>query len=290
LPGLAVRDGLIRHPFDLEFGVRTSGLVAGRYLASGHRNDRHATAYYAVAPSVFRSILVRWRRCRPQAPLDAFTFVDLGAGMGRALLLAAEFPFRAVIGVELHPLLARIAKRNLALWRAAERARAPMRLVCGDAAEFPLPAGPCVVFLFNPFGAPVLRRLLRSWSQSFSALAGQLDILYVNNEQEHVFAAQPGFARLFQGQIRRSHADAVADRRILTSQPEAEYAATPWEDCSVHRWVGTAKSGESRLRTSEIDSELRRGAETPIRSRRANGRGNAHREKNRAADHVGARR
>ncbi len=251
LPGLAVRDGLVRHPFDLEFGVRTSGLVAGRYLVSGQRNDRHATAYYAVAPSVFRSILVRWRRCRPQAPLDAFTFVDLGAGMGRAMLLAAEFPFRAVIGVELHPFLARIARKNLALWRAAKRARAPMRLVCGDATEFPLPVGPCVVFLFNPFGAPVLRRLLRSWSQTLTGWEGKMDILYVNNEQERVFEAQPGFTRLFQGPIRRSHADAVADRRILTSQPEGEYAATPWEDCSVYRWVGTAKAGEPRPRQTD---------------------------------------
>ena len=248
LPGLAVRDGLIRHPFDLEFGVRTSGLVAGRHLTSGHRNDRHATAYYAIAPSVFRSILVRWRRCRPQAPLDAFTFVDLGAGMGRAMLLAAEYPFRAVVGVEFHPLLARICRRNLALWRAAERARAPMRLVCADAAEFDLPAGPCVVFLFNPFGAPVLRRLLRNWSQSFAGREGQLDILYVNNEQEHVLQVQPGFTRLFLGPIRRSHADVVADRRILNNQPEAEYAATPWEDCSVYRWVGTTKAGEPRPR------------------------------------------
>ena len=252
LPGLAVRDGLVRHPFDLEFGVRTSGVIAGRHLIAGHRNDRHATAYYAVAPSVFRSMLVRWRRCCPKAPLDAFTFVDLGAGMGRAMLLAAEFPFRAVIGVELHPLLARIARKNLALWRAAQRALAPMRLVCGDAAEFLLPAGPCVVFLFNPFGAPVLRRLLKSWSQAFTAREGQLDILYVNNEQEHVFAAQPGFVRLFHGQIRRSQADAVADRRILNNQPEAEYAATPWEDCSVYRWVGTSKAGEPRPKISSL--------------------------------------
>ena len=125
LPGLAVKDGLIRHPFDLEFGVRTSGLIAGRNLHAGHRHDRHITAYYAIAPSVFQNILVRWRRCRPIAPLDAYTFIDLGAGMGRALLLAAAYPFRAVVGVELHPTLAHIARRNLSQWRAAGRTRVP---------------------------------------------------------------------------------------------------------------------------------------------------------------------
>ena len=238
LPGLAVKDGFIRHPFDLEFGVRTSGLVAGRHLALGKVTDRHATAYYAVAPSVFQAMMVRWRRCRPAAPIDAFTFVDLGAGMGRAVLLAAEFPFRAVVGVEIHPTLTRIARKNLALWRAPGRARAPMRMVCADAADFELPPGPCVAFLFNPFGAPVLRRLLKTWSRSLAGREGQVDILYVNNEQERVLERQTCFRRLFAGQVRRSHADAMADRRILSNQPGREYAATGWEDCSIYRWVG----------------------------------------------------
>lgn len=237
-----MRDGLVRHPFDLEFGVRTSGLVAGRHLKTGRRNDRHATAYYAVAPSVFRSLLVRWRRLKPVAPLDAYTFIDLGAGMGRALLLAGEFPFRAGIGVEMHPALARIARKNIARWRAAGRACAPLRLVECDAVEFPLPPGPCVVFLFNPFAAPVLRRLLRAWNRELAGREGQLDILYVNNEQDRVLATEPGFVRLFSGAVRRSPADAAADRNILTSQPDAEYAATAWEDCSIYRWMGKTVS------------------------------------------------
>lgn len=242
LPGLTARDGLIRHPFDLEYGVRTSGLVAGRDLKTGSRHDRHATAYYAVAPSVLRAILARWRRCRPVAPLDAYSFIDLGAGMGRAMLLASEFPFRRVIGVESHPTLARIGRRNMARWRAAGRALAPMRMTCRDAAEFTLPPGPCVVFLFNPFGAPVLRRILAAWNRLLAGREGLLDILYVNNEQDQVLRMQPGLVRLFAGPIRRSAADAQADRHILTNQPDAEYAATPWEDCSIYRWAGESRA------------------------------------------------
>ena len=232
----------MRHPFDLEFGVRTSGLVAGRNLKSGNRSDRHNTAYFGVAPSVFREMIVRWRRLKPIAAIDAFTFVDLGAGMGRALLLAAEFPFRAVVGVELNPTLARIGRKNMAQWRMEKRALAPMRMVCRDAVDFKLPAGPCVVFLFNPFGAPVLRRLLASWSRSLVGRERQLDILYVNNEQERVLRCQPGFARLFAGEVRRSRADAIADHRILANQPDGEYAVTNWEDCSIYRWVGQSST------------------------------------------------
>jgi SAM-dependent methyltransferase len=238
LPGLKVGDGYTKHPFDEEFGVRTSGLVAGRHLKSGHRHDRHATAYYGVAPSVFQSLVKRWQRSRPAATIEEFSFLDVGAGMGRAVLLAAELPFRQVLGVELNPMLARIAQRNLTVWRASGRARAPMRVVCGDAVEFPLPAGPCLAFLFNPFGAPVMRRLLMAWSKALAGRPAPLDILYVNNEQESVLERQAEFARLFLGQIRRSRADAIADHKIMASQPEGEYASANYEDCSIWRWVG----------------------------------------------------
>ncbi|HVU47590.1 MAG TPA: class I SAM-dependent methyltransferase [Terracidiphilus sp.] len=240
LKGLAVKDGLVHHPFDLEYGVRTSGLVAGRHLLAGHRHDRYTTAYYAVAPSVFQGILIRWRRLRQVAHIDDFTFIDVGAGMGRAMLLAAEYPFRTVIGVELNPTLARIGRGNMALWRAAGRARAPLRMICRDVVEFDLPPGPCVAFLFNPFGGPVLRRALSRWNRTLAHRSGQLDILYVNNEQESILEKHAGFKRLFHGKIRRSHTDTLAERKILNNQPDGEYAAMAWEDCSIYRWVGKA--------------------------------------------------
>jgi hypothetical protein len=186
--------------------------------------------------------VARWRRCRPLAPIDEFTFVDLGAGMGRSVLLASGYPFRAVVGVELNPTLARIARNNARLWRAAGRALAPMRMICRDAVEFKFPAGPCVAFLFNPFASPVMRRLLVSLARSFAGREGQLDILYANNEQERVLERQEGFARLFLGQVRRSRVDAIADHRILANQPEGEYVSSNWEDCSVWRWVGPRDS------------------------------------------------
>lgn len=238
LAGLAVKDGFTRHPFDIENGVRTSGLIPGRHLKSGHSNDRHATSYYGIAPSLFASLVQRWRRSKPAAPMAQTTFVDIGAGMGRAMLLAAEMPFREVIGIELNPALVRIARRNMTAWRKMERARTAMRLVCGDASDFEFPAGPCVVFLFNPFGPVVLRSLLRKIARSFSKRAGELDVLYVNNEQDFVLERQRGMVRLFHGRVKRSPVDDIAEQKILNNQPDGEYATGNYEDCSIWRWVG----------------------------------------------------
>jgi len=104
--------------------------------------------------------------------------------------------------------------------------------------EFALPNGPLLVFLFNPFGAAVLRRLLKTWSKAMAARPQQLDILYVNNEQEAVLESAKGWTRLFLGKVRRSKEDAIADHRIMANQPEGEYASSNWEDCSIWRWNG----------------------------------------------------
>lgn len=236
LPGLAVKDGYTPHPFDAQFGVKTSGLVAGRHLKSGHPHDRHSTAYYGVAPSVFHALVKRWQKTTPPASLAETTFVDLGAGMGRALLLASTLNFKSVIGVELHPLLVSIARGNARLWRASGRERSAIRIVQDDAVEFALPPGPVVVFLFNPFGATVLRRLLKSWRKAASRMPGHLDLLYVNNEQDSVLAIDRAWRCLYQGKVRRSAADAIADHRIMANQPEGEYASSNWEDCSIWRY------------------------------------------------------
>ena len=242
LPGMTVKEGFTWHPFDLKYGVKTSGLIAGRNLKCGSQADRHTTAYFGVAPSVFHEMIALWRRSKPAGAIDEFTFVDLGAGMGRALLLASEFPFRTVIGVELNPTLVRMARKNVARWDASGLASASVRVKHGDAVEFQIPPGPCVVFMFNPFGAPVMRRLLKAWTRSLAGREGQIDVLYVNSEQELVIRRQSGFVRLFTGKVMRSRADAIADHKILANQPDGEYAVTNWEDCSIFRWMGKAAS------------------------------------------------
>jgi hypothetical protein len=184
---------------------------------------------------VFRSLVEKWKRSRPVAAMDAFTFVDVGAGMGRAVLLASEMPFRAVVGVEIHATLAGIARKNVTAWRKAGRARTPIKMICGDAVEFEWPAGPCLAFLFNPFGPTVMRRMVKNWQKSFAGRAGELDILYVNNEQEGVLEGHKGLNRLFIGEVKRSKADAIADYRIMANQPEGEYTSSNVEDCSIWR-------------------------------------------------------
>src|SRR5579875_4169673 len=106
------------HPFDKLHGTDTSGLLPGTRIAAGTGfAPEDLTAYYGVAPSILHGVIDLWlRECAPQQPIERTVFLDVGAGKGRAMLLASQYPFLRVEGIELNSELATVAKANLALW------------------------------------------------------------------------------------------------------------------------------------------------------------------------------
>lgn len=88
------------------------------------------------------------------------TFVDVGSGMGRVVLLAARRPFKQIIGVELSSALHEVALENRKTWVDAHQQCTDVRFVRGDVCATPLPAGNLLLYLYNPFGRPVLTALL----------------------------------------------------------------------------------------------------------------------------------
>jgi hypothetical protein len=199
------------HPFDEEYGTETSGLFSGGSLSSGHEHDRFSVAYYGVSPSRMRRAMTRWRETPGTGSVNEYTFVDIGAGKGRGMMLGSELPFREVVGVELNAELTEVGERNLVLWREAGRALCPMRLVQGDALDLKLPEGRLLIFLYNPFVAPMMRRLLERVDAAAGERRGEIDLLYVVPQQEAVFADFPQFELIWSERIGMSGGDAAAD-------------------------------------------------------------------------------
>jgi SAM-dependent methyltransferase len=216
-----------RHPFDERYGVETSGLIGGEELWSGHRHDVFNTAYYAMAPSRFHWVMEFWLADESHPAIENYSFVDFGCGKGRAVLLASEFRFREVVGVELHASLAKIAETNVVAWKTAGRGICPVRIVCQDATEFAFPPGPCLFYLFHPFGAPVLERLIERIETDFASRSGMVDLIYFNPECGELLEAHGGFERLWTGTVPMSEEDAATDR-----------VASADDLCSVYRWTG----------------------------------------------------
>ena len=140
--------------FDLLFNVRTTKLafldrleIVGGNVGEG----RHYEATpWSLLSKIFRHL-----------PLDLadYTFVDYGSGKGRQVLSASRWPFRGVVGVDFSPELCAMARQNVPRFRPPRRAGG-IEIVCGDAIDFLLPAGPCLLLFFRPFSNNMMREVL----------------------------------------------------------------------------------------------------------------------------------
>jgi SAM-dependent methyltransferase len=140
------------------------------------RLARHAVHYEATSiPKFERAMsLLGHRAC-------GFTFVDLGSGKGRVLMLAALRPFRRVIGVEISQRLHDTAVGNVAAFSARYRDdSAPIECLCADASAYELPEGDLVVFLYNPFDAALLAQARDRMLAACARSARKLCVIYIN--------------------------------------------------------------------------------------------------------------
>ena len=147
--------------------------------------------YQPCDPALFRETL---DLCH--SDFRGFTFVDIGSGKGRALLMAAEYPFRRVVGVELLPQLHEIAERNIAALPAERRKCDDVASLCMDAADFEVPDGALVWFLFNPLPEPALQQMATRLARSLDRDPRTVYLVYHNPVLEHVFSNDSRWQRV----------------------------------------------------------------------------------------------
>ena len=213
------------HPFDRKFGTDTGGYLGPEDLVKGRANDALNHGYSAIAPSVFHEACRGWRETLPAVSgrIEAYSFVDVGAGKGRALLLATELPFRKVIGVELSEELSRIAEQNVARWSRVARPKVKVRLVQGDATKFRWPRTPLLVYLYNPFACSLVAQMAENLAAVAASGSGLVDLLYVNPTCTDTLTGQGLFVRLWTARIPMDEADQKADPYGTTSDLVSVY-------------------------------------------------------------------
>ncbi len=210
------------HPFDRQYGVETSGLLPAEELTSNFGNtDLYNAGYFGVAPSAFRQMLERL-----QPPFEQYTFVDLGAGKGRAMLIASEYPFRAICGVEISPRLHAIALDNIARYSNPRQQCRNITAILGDATQYVFPSGPLLVYMWNPFEGPVFTTVLANLEKSLAREPRDILVLYVQPNQEELLGTSRHWRELW-------HHDFVMN--------EEDYAACAFpnraEPCTAFRSV-----------------------------------------------------
>jgi hypothetical protein len=154
---------------DWRYGVHTDAdLKPGDFGV----DDKDCHCYSATNYKRFRELMA-YVNIRP----DQDVFIDYGSGLGRVVMLAATYPFRKVIGVELSAQLHATAQKNLTLARPRLRCQA-IELLNVDARQYVVPPEVTVVYFWSPFGTEILRSVLENIRQSVLAQPREVTILY----------------------------------------------------------------------------------------------------------------
>ena len=178
--------------YDWDYRVDTTGGTVNwrdRLLGMFH------SPYQPTEPALFREMLAS---LLSSAKFDfrEFTFIDIGSGKGRALLMAADYPFRRILGIELLPELYRVAKENVAKYKSDSQQCFAIDCLLGDACEFAFPPEPTVLYLFNPLPESGLVTLIGNLEQSLRAHPRPVFVLYHNPLLQQVLTQSAAFDKI----------------------------------------------------------------------------------------------
>ena len=168
-------NSLRQRVYDWHHNVDTWEPITLDKLHIDSENLTHGIRYDPTTRSRFRKIMKAFH-----LPLGRFTFIDLGCGKGKVLLLASLCPFRRIVGVEFSAELARAAERNVSTYRPrSEQKCKDIGVVCMDAAHYQLPTGPLVIYMYNPFREQVMKSVLSEIKRALEAGSEELYVAYL---------------------------------------------------------------------------------------------------------------
>jgi SAM-dependent methyltransferase len=174
--------------YDWDYRVDTTSATVGWH---DRLLGQFLSAYQPTDPESFHEMLGSLK-----IDFSAFTFIDLGSGKGRTLLMAADYPFRRVLGVELLPELNRAAQENIRKYHSDSQKCFALESVGGDARNFVFPLQPTVLYLFNPVPEAALIQVVGRLEQSLRECPRPVHVLYHNPLLEHVLAKSQAFLKV----------------------------------------------------------------------------------------------
>jgi SAM-dependent methyltransferase len=172
-----------RDGFDRQHGTDTTRIVQTRDR-SGRLVHWYETASATAIASAIEAIGV---------DASTATFIDLGCGKGKPLLIAAGYPFQRIMGVDVDQACLAVAKRNVEICGFSNR----IELTAADATEFVFPSGPLLVYLYNPFPGHVLRVVLERLATHLASTPDLVALIYMHPRCLELVESTGLFRRVF---------------------------------------------------------------------------------------------
>jgi SAM-dependent methyltransferase len=166
--------------FDLRYDIETSSHV---HLENLDFNDEQKKLSYWYEGTYVVQLRKLFKKL--QIPKEK-VFVDIGSGKGRVLLIAAEYGFEKIRGIELSPNLCETARKNISVFRNKKKYNSDIVVINKNALEYNFTDDEGVFFLYNPFGEHILEQVMTNIKNSILRNRRSVKIIYVNPVHENI--------------------------------------------------------------------------------------------------------
>lgn len=142
------------HFFDMWYGTDTSGIVAVENLDIGTQDKEFSRRYQPTRTRYLKDLLAQL-----DFPKES-VFVDFGSGKGRVLLVASEYGFRRVVGIEISKQLTETARKNLAIYEKKVKKTLPIEIFKSNVLLYDIREDENVFYFFRPFDGSIMKKIV----------------------------------------------------------------------------------------------------------------------------------
>ncbi len=180
-------------PSDRELGIKASRKEFLQKERFEHPHKSRGQDYQPTSSEQFERMLLEVR-----AELSDYVLVDIGAGKGRVLCLAANYPFAEIQGVELANRYHQTALENILSMKKSFRRCSKVSCLNIDALEYIFPSQPLVIYLFNPFDRYMMEKLCQNIGDSYQAQPRPIYVLYLEPMHSEPLLNCAGLKQIYQ--------------------------------------------------------------------------------------------
>jgi hypothetical protein len=189
---------LVDRWFDFRLGVDTCRWADLDQLSITGENKGHGFRYEPGRVVINRKLFQHIRANLS----DELVVVDLGAGKGRVLLIAAEFDAVEATGVEFAHELCEVARKNCRQYALKTGCRTRFEVVESDVVDYAFRPAENVFVFFNPFDDVVMRAIIGKIVTSLEQNPRKVLICYYNPLFGDLIESHPKFKKLVSPKLR----------------------------------------------------------------------------------------
>ena len=175
--------------FDIRYGTDTSDIIAVADLDISAQDKESSRRYQPTRTRYIRDLLGKL-----DLPENR-VFVDFGSGKGRVLLVASNYGFDRLVGIEISRQLSDISRENVAIYQNTVGKSVPIEIIESNVLHYHIRDDENVFYFFRPFDAPVMREILDGIASSLMDVPRQVWVIICSSIYDELFAENATFQK-----------------------------------------------------------------------------------------------